>query len=95
MKPEAIAAEIELGRELVPDHLWPGLCRYLVERIRPGQFLCAVLENNLHDALTRADDIAVQHLRGLVVFLDIFAPGPCHGSPEAVAAWLAKPEVDS
>jgi hypothetical protein len=75
--------------EGVPEGTWEALRRYLIHGIRPGQFLQAVLSNNLIGAIARGD---VKNLEGLVVlvrYLVHHAPAQAWGSPEAVAAWIA------
>lgn len=80
----------------VPEHLHGGLVRYLVQHIQPGHFLTAVLENDLREAMGRADDVSRAGLYSIVLFLYNDAPAPCWGSPEAVAAWLkARSAVDA
>ncbi len=73
----------------VPAHMHEGYLRYLLNGIRPGDFLCAVLENNLRDALLRADPgnrpTLIYHVR----FLLHHGPAACWGSPEHVTAWIA------
>jgi hypothetical protein len=75
----------------IPAALQPGLERYLKDHIRPGHFLCAILENNLSDAVLRAADAATAHaIPRIVRFLTYEACGTAHGSPAAVEAWLAE-----
>lgn len=72
----------------VPDHLQGGLVRYLVYRIPPGHFLIAVLENDLREAMGRADEESRAGLFALVSFLYSYAPMSAWGSPELVESWL-------
>ena len=64
--------------------------RYVKEGIPTGDFLRAVLENNLMESFGRAD------LRNRATLFEICAyiyneiPASCHGSPEKVKAWLEK-----
>lgn len=76
--------------ELVPEHLHGALKRYIVEGIDPGGFLFAVLTNDLKEAVSRADHINLQRIPDIVKFLYNEAPGPCWGSREKVAAWMAQ-----
>jgi hypothetical protein len=87
--PESILAEIEPGLETVPVRLRGGLKRYLVDRVRPGSFLCNLLRNDLAAAVVQADEDSLAGLRDLVLFLHNYAPGPAHGSPGNFEAWLA------
>ena len=76
--------------ELVPAHMQSGLRRYIEDRIPPGDFMQAVLENDLREALGRADQINRHALFDIVSWLWSYAPADCWGSPEKVAAWLAE-----
>ena len=79
----------------VPGHLREGLRDYLVHRQRPGRFLSSVLENNLTDAVLRADEVSLAYLRELVQFLHKSAPALAHGSPAAVEAWLLQADREA
>ena len=78
-----------LVESIVPEHLHEGLIEYIAARQPCGQFLTAVLSNDLKDACAYADGISTVALKQIVWFLFNFAPGKCWGSPEVVAAWLA------
>lgn len=73
----------------VPAHLRGGLERYLLDGIRPGQFLSAVLENNLSDAFSYGDEESIAGLKGVVLFLYNHAPNTAWGSVWKVAKWKA------
>lgn len=92
MTPAAITTMIEEGRHLVPDHLWPGLRRYFVERGCPGDFLVALLANDLMEAVGRADEVSFAALPRLCQFLHNFTPGCAHGSEAVIDAWLEQVE---
>ncbi len=78
----------ERAYELIPEHMHGALKRYIEDGILPGGFLTAVLQNNLKEAIGRADHLNMDQLPNYVRFLYNFAPGPCWGSPEKVAAWV-------
>jgi hypothetical protein len=67
-----------------------GLERYLTAGILPGDFLRAVLENDLRMAILRADPVNRGRLPELVEWLWHHAPAAAWGSPEAVQAWSAQ-----
>lgn len=89
--PEAPELCLELLVEnAIPAALHGGLIRYFVDGIVPGSFLAAVLENDLTEAVLRANP--EEHflaLPRLVSFLNSHTPANSHGSPLAVAAWSA------
>lgn len=91
MTPDQIRDMIAEGRELVPGHLWPGLERYFVDRIEPGQFLVSFLSNDLMLAVGRADEVSFAALPDLCKFLYNYAPALSHGSKAVMDAWLTAP----
>ena len=74
----------------VPDHMIDALRRYAASHIEPGDFLLAVLRNDLRGAVMRADDINIGLIPAYVAYCYNELPGNCWGSPEAVRAWLAR-----
>lgn len=77
---------------MVPEHVRQPLRDYL-ERSRPvGDFLTAVLSNDLGEAARRADAVNRVYLADIALFLTYHAPSAAWGSPEKVAAWLAAGE---
>lgn len=77
----------------ISEHMMDALQRYIRDRIPPGGFLMAVLENNLASAVGRADLINRRNLPAFAAYLYNNAPSDCWGSPEKVAKWLAAREV--
>ncbi len=53
-----------------------------------GSFLQAILENNLMEAVGRADDDNLRDIVEIVRFVYWDMPHTCHGSPKIVAAWV-------
>ncbi len=73
----------------IPLHMQEALTRYVVDRVAPGNFLQAVISNDLRDACGRADADNLQLLPTYVKWFYNVAPGGCWGSPENYKAWLA------
>ena len=71
----------------LPQALQGGVQRWIEERILPGDFLTAVLENNLTQAFARADEHNRARLFEIVGWFYNEAPSPCWGSVEKVRAW--------
>lgn len=65
-----------------------GLNRYVNHHISPGGFLRAVLENNLHEAISSADNGNLRRLPEIVKYIWNELPADCWGSEEAVAKWI-------
>jgi hypothetical protein len=73
----------------IPAHMREGLHAYVAHRVPPGDFLMAVLSNELGAAVARADDVNRTALMAYVRWLSAYAPAVCWGSRAHVAAWLA------
>jgi hypothetical protein len=87
---EPLIASIRLAASRcgIPEYMHGGLVRYLVNHIAPGDFLGAVLANDLRRACSHADDQNKHLLRNYVQFFYSHAPSTCWGSREKVQAWL-------
>lgn len=75
---------------LIPEHMREGVIGYVMRGWEPGSFLYAALANDFMDAAARADDQNLAALGRWARFIYNFTPSRCHGSPEAVDAWIAK-----
>ena len=74
----------------IPDRMMESLRHYIDQGIAPGDFLSAVLKNDLKEAVGRADLENMQNLPAYVGYLYNEAPALCWGSPELFNGWLAK-----
>jgi hypothetical protein len=75
---------------LIPDSMIGPLRRYIENGIPPGDFMTAVLSNDLREACARADDINRPRLFEYVKFLHAYAPYSCWGSLKSVKAWVSE-----
>lgn len=74
----------------IPPHMMAKLKAY-IERGEPvGDFLQAVIGNNLKEACARADDVNIHLLHVYVIYLYNEAPALCWGSPEIYRAWIER-----
>lgn len=73
----------------IPEHLVDGLDAHARNGRPTGSFLQACLENNLHEAVSRADTEALQALPAIMGWLYMEAPAGCWGTPAKVKAWRA------
>jgi hypothetical protein len=63
--------------------------RHYIELGQPvGDFLRAVICNDLKNAVGHADDVNVHNLPAYCAYLHNHAPSDCHGSPEKYKAWI-------
>jgi hypothetical protein len=67
-----------------------SLVAYAVEGRPTGDFLRAVLSNDLSDAVARADELNAVALPQIVAFVRNELPRACWGSPTAVERWLER-----
>ena len=73
--------------DLVPPHLRNGMREYIQRGHVPGDFLQALIANDLNDALSRADEISMGSLGVLTTWLYNDAPGGSWGSRGILHAW--------
>lgn len=74
----------------VNEPLHEGIMHWVVYGIEPGDFLRAVLRNDMMDAMGRADDINRHRMFELCTFLYNGMPAGSYGSRERYAAWKKK-----
>ncbi len=93
---ETPLAAIYTYREFyIPDRMMCALLNYINHGHPIGDFLNAVLCNDLSEACGRADAENPRNLPAYTVFLYNEAPSTCYGSKEKVAAWLERFQVAS
>jgi hypothetical protein len=89
-----VTEETIMQMRICPLNIIESLDRYVNYGIPTGNFLRAVLENNLKEALGLADENNIFHLYGIVNFLYNKCPSLCWGSPEKVKFWLEMKEKE-
>ena len=65
-----------------------GLMEYRDHQRPPGDFLRAVLANNLREAACKADSENAKDLAEITAWCVWNLPGECWGSPAKVGNWL-------
>jgi hypothetical protein len=78
----------------IPDYMREGIARYIDHGIKPGDFLTAVISNDLKGAFRQADDTNVKIIGEYVRFFYAWAPPQCWGSPEKMQAWMERGDAD-
>ncbi len=81
---DSIAAMSLLG---IPDYMHGGLIRFYENGIPPGDFLSAVINNDLKEAFGRADSTNQYYIRSYLKWLYNHAPAGTWGYPDAVKTW--------
>ncbi len=82
---------IEKARKLypdVPEAILGSLYRYVEQRIPTGDFLRAILSNDLSESFARADHNNRQRMFPIINFIYNTVPSPAWGSPDKVKEWL-------
>lgn len=77
---------------MIPERTAQGLKRYVEDRIPPGGFLMAVLENRLLETYQRADGENRGVIPEIVNYIYTHLPYDCWGSKKAVEKWLNREE---
>lgn len=67
---------------------------YVRDGALPGDFLQAVLRNDLTEACARADWINIRNIPAFAAWLHNEAPIPSWGSAEKVAAWVDRRKAE-
>ena len=87
----AVYADLKKFRYIgmgIPVYMHEAIADYIVHRDRPGDFLQAIVCNDLGKASAHADGTNVCLLAAYHSFFYTYAPSACHGSKEAMEAWL-------
>ena len=79
---------------IIPDRMRSKLENYLIRGIPEGDFLSAVISNNLKEAVVWADDENIRVLPAYVNFFYNHAPPACWGSEEKMEAWIERHRIE-
>lgn len=74
----------------LPDSLRESAKLYIEHGILPGEFLRAVISNDLFEAVGRADDFNRILMHDICSWFHCEAPGECFGCPERMEEWHAQ-----
>ena len=80
--------EVEMELRGLPGYMVPAVFNYLENRKVPGGFLSAVISNDLHGAISNADDQNRRVIRSWLKLLYNEFPGNAWGSKEKLTLWL-------
>ena len=72
----------------IPRQMWSSVIEYIVQGHPVGDFLAALLSNDLMRTAAKADAMNLPRLPDYVQFLYNCAPAGCFGSPAAFNEWL-------
>jgi len=80
----------KINYDSLPEHIQGGMERYIEQGIAPGDFLQAVIKNQLVDSFALADETNIRSMFDIASFMYNQAPLACRGSLEAMKAWQTK-----
>jgi len=72
----------------IPKRMMGGITRYIENGIPPGDFLTAIICNDLAQAVSRADDENIANIPAYVGYFHNEAPSGCWGSYEKMGIWM-------
>lgn len=88
---EMISEHNQLNPDIpIREDVKESLTNWAVKGWVPGGFLLAVLENNLMEAMGRADSYNRATIFQICTFIYNELPHDCHGNPEKVQLWHDK-----
>ena len=76
----------------IPERMMGGIRRWIDHGIEPGDFLQAVIQNDLRGAVGLADDENKRNLPAYVGYFYNEAPRGCWGYEGAIKEWQEKKE---
>ena len=72
---------------MLPKHMREPMQNYIERGYPVGEFLRALLSNNLRRTFETADDVNQGRILDFLRYLYLYCPANCWGSPENVSAW--------
>lgn len=75
-------------RYAIPDYMQHAILDYVNKGHIPGDFLQAVICNDLREAVGRADENNIGQLPAYMNYFYNYAPYACWGSRENMEAWV-------
>lgn len=77
------------GMAKIPEHTRRRIYHYIVQGRPTGDFLSAVISNDLFRAFGKADIENRHAMFDIVAYFYSHAPAECWGSPKAMTDWIA------
>ena len=78
----------------ISDYIGSAIDMYLNNYLPPGDFLTAVICNDLKGAVGRADDFNIRNIPAIVAYFYNEAPSISWGSKEKMKAWLENENIE-
>ena len=84
------AQTIKMTEYGIPVYMHGAIIRYYEKGIPPGDFLTAVINNDLIEAISHADNKNINCLKAYIMWFYNQAPSGSWGYQNAVKDWLKK-----
>ena len=81
-----------LFRHGIPSYMHEGIIGYYENGWKPGSFLSAIINNDLKEAFTHADDTNKHCIKNYIMWFYAYAPSGTWGYPNAVDIWINSKE---
>jgi hypothetical protein len=94
MPPEHVPADFIFQGQRIPERMCGDIERYIRQGIEPGDFLRAVICNDLTEACGRADNENIRLLHVYVAYFYNEAPSGCWGSEQRYVAWIKRHAIE-
>ena len=82
--------QLDVALQMLPEHGRDTMKNYIMHGIPTGNFLSALMSNDLCETFGRADEFNRPRIYDYVFFLYNYAPSTCWGSREKVDAWIKR-----
>lgn len=71
-----------------PEEFWGGFKRYVMHGLKPGSYLRAFFEGDLHEVCRRGGEDHLKKMWPMVMYLHNNCPPVCYGSFDRVQDWI-------
>lgn len=75
---------------MIPEYTKQCIDDYVQKGVPLGDFLTAVMANDLMESYRRADENNTKHMHDIVKYVYNYTPVICHGSYAIVEEWLQR-----
>lgn len=72
----------------IQDHMMEAIKRYVEDGIKPGDFLQAIICNDLKETIWRADEKNQKNLTAFVAYFYNEVPASIYGTKEKMETWI-------
>lgn len=78
----------------IPGYMHGAIVNWIEDGLKPGDFLTAVIDNNLKEAALRADDTNINYLKDYIMWFYNHAPSDIWGFAGATEKWCERVKAE-